>query len=212
MQDRDAAFSFEEVRAHFFRMRSITLKLVLKERKQTIIRADEFLAIARRDPPQIADDPALRLEFPLVGQPHKTKIRADIREERELPATQGAEIPLTALRAEASQQGHVRRRFRPQPGPLPRGGGILTLVAAPLVPQVRVGLQVSPLALIGRGHGVTDVAAERLSAGVVRCALLSAIQLRNGRIKSIIQLANFLRVQFVDVSKNLHVQIVSNLP
>lgn len=92
--------------AHPFRMIGVILEDVLLQREQAVVRFDELTAVFLRDFFQVADNPAKRLEFPLISQPGKPIIGCDIRKEGKLPATQGPEGALAGLWSQAGQQNH----------------------------------------------------------------------------------------------------------
>ena len=81
---------------------------------------------------------------------------------------------LAVRRSFASQEQHILGGFRLQLRRIRRISG--ALIAAPDMPEIGARRQVSPLLAIDRRHGVADIAAERLAAGVVRGALCPAIK------------------------------------
>lgn len=71
VQERDAPALRDEVRAHLFRTDGVTIKLILEESEDVVIRADKFFAIRIRHPPQVAEHPASGLELPVISQAKK---------------------------------------------------------------------------------------------------------------------------------------------
>src|ERR1041385_788287 len=63
----------------------------------------------------------------------------------------------------------------------------------PRMPEVCVGFQIIPFALIRRRDRVTDVTAEWLTTWVMRCTFLATIEFGNRRIKSVVEGAKLIR-------------------
>ena len=158
------------------------IELILEQGKQPVIGSDEFLAILLRDLGKVADHPACRFELPLIHQADKAILRCDVGKEWELPATQRPEITLTAGGTQAGEQDHTRRCICFEAGNILRGC-ICTFFAAPFVPEVSAVLEIIPFAFVRRRDSLTDVAAERLAARVVRGAFSSAVKLGDRRVK-----------------------------
>lgn len=184
VQQRDSSLLPGEILTHPLGVIAVLLELFLEQRKQPVVRSDELLAVGLCDLRQAADHPANGLELPFVRRPNEPIIRCDIRKERKLPAALGAKITLALRRTQAGEQEHVPGRVCFELRRLRRG--LLTLIPAPLMPEIGAGLKIAPLALIRRRDRLADVAAEGLAAGIMRRAHPAAIQFGDGRVEPII--------------------------
>ena len=173
-------------------MISIVIELILKQRKQFVIGSDKFLAIFLCDPGKVADHPACQFELPLIRQTDKAILGCDIGKEWELPAAQRPEITLTAGGTQAGEQNHTFRRVCFEAGDILRSR-IFAFVTAPFVPEVGALLEIVPFAFVRSRDRMTDVAAERFAAWVVRGALLPAVELGDRRVKFGIENADIVR-------------------
>ena len=91
---------------------------------------------------EIADDPADRLEVPVVSKPDEAVVGSDVGREGELAAAEGAEVALAIFRTPASHQVHVARRFSFHLRHIDGISG--AFVTAQAMPKLGVGLEVSP--------------------------------------------------------------------
>ena len=182
MQYRKTFLARDEAFSHPFRVIGILLELTLEQCKQFVIGADKFFSIFLCHARKVTDDPALRFKLPFIRQPDKTILRSHIREERELPATQGPKVPLALSRPKTGKQDHILWCAGFEASDLfgiHSAGSVLAFIPAPLVPEIRMSFQVIPFALIGGRDGMTDVAAKWLATGVMRRTLLATIKLGN---------------------------------
>src|SRR5689334_21860148 len=84
----------------------ILLELLLEESEDPVIGAEEFLPVCLGHLRQVADHPADGLELPFICEPEEAILGCHIREERELPAAQGAVITLALRRTQAGEKDH----------------------------------------------------------------------------------------------------------
>lgn len=173
MQDGDAPLQLAELNAHVFRQVIITVVILRVLPQQAVVSLHKFPPEVWRDRSQVADDPAVRFKIPVAGHADKTVVGSDVRKERELAATHAAVFTLAQSRTLASQQAQML-------------GGICleqlvinwlgsTLIPAPRMPKGGMPLEIVPFLAVSHRNSITDIAAERLSVGVVRRTHKSAI-------------------------------------
>ncbi len=182
MQDGDAAADPDEVFAHIFGEPIVVIVLFRVLKEQLVVDIEEFLAVGLADLVEVADDPANLLKIPVVGDTDKAVVGGDVGREGELPAAEGAVVALTVGWSQAGDQAHVFRGFGLHFFFVDRVAG--AFIAPQAMPEFGIGFQVSPFLFECDRDGNTDIAAKRLSGGVVLPADLTAVLLTDGGRKA----------------------------
>ncbi len=172
-------------------MISIVIEFILEQCKQLVIGSDKFLPVFLCHPGKMTDHPACRFELPLICQTNKAVIGCDIGKEWKLSAAQRPEFALALRGTQAGKQNHALWCICFEMGNFLRSC-ILAFCAAPFVPEISITLEIFPFTFVGSRDGVTDVTAKWLAAWIMGRAFLSAIELRDRRVKFIVERLNIV--------------------
>lgn len=194
MQDGDAAADPDEVFAHIFGEPIVVIVLFRVLKEQFIVNVEKFFAISLADLVEVADDPANLLKIPVVCDADEAVVGGDVGRERELTAAEGAVVAFTEGWSQAGDQAHVAWGFGLHFLFVDRVVG--AFVAPQAMPEFGIGFQVSPLLFERNGDGNADIAAKRLSGGVVLPADLTAVLLTDGGGEAGVEIGD-VEVRFV---------------